>query len=222
MPVFVDDRKVAVFIHPGGNGPGLRRVGEVYDLPRIEIFPRSPRSLRDALACLPSTSTLACSNSNCTRERLTSFSVWAKNRSRRWPLASSGTLSWRSCGSIIRHGQPVGPAQPWRPPRAPSPRPTSSRGRRYPRAEESAESRRGRPETARAPRSSHRGEDDEAATTARRRARTGPCSRRAGCGAGRTPAGSQARSSRTTEDHGPGQLWVDSIVTIQPPGRRWK
>src|ERR1700733_10454230 len=69
--------------------------------PRMEIL-SPPRSLRDALANLPPISTLPCSSSNCTRERLTSFNCWARKRSRRCPLASWGTVSWRSFGSCNR------------------------------------------------------------------------------------------------------------------------
>src|ERR1700760_3737000 len=34
---------------------------------------------------------------SCTRDRLTSASCWAKNKSRRKPLASSGTMKCRNC-----------------------------------------------------------------------------------------------------------------------------
>src|SRR5580692_5027472 len=70
------------------------------------------RTLREALPSLPSISTLPCCNSNCTRARLISLSCWAKNKSRRWPLASSGTVICRKRASSSAMGDLRGRAAP--------------------------------------------------------------------------------------------------------------
>jgi hypothetical protein len=101
----------------------MARKGGGCGSPRMEML--SPlRTLRDALARLPSISTLPCCSSNCTRERLTSPSCWARKRSRRWPLASSGTVSRRKRASSSAMGdlRGLGRCSHKRPPRAPSPR----------------------------------------------------------------------------------------------------
>src|SRR3984957_13327622 len=70
------------------------------------------RTLREALPSLPSISTLPCCSSSCTRARLISFSCCAKNKSRRFPLASLGTVIRRKRASSSAMGDLCGGTAP--------------------------------------------------------------------------------------------------------------